>query len=1775
MPVQNEDSEIDPGGGQDINDDSMNSGKSQTSLDDGKKDFDYSSQWHKNSLMLLMIFALILIAVSVTTVSLFSSQHDWNTGRECLECHTEIGDEFSDMLVTADIEPHENMVCTDCHQDMGLGFDDEHGANLPECAGCHLTVATNLSYDTEAHKQLYVNAVSDDWAEGGNEACIVCHTGFDVNSTFERPDYYNFTVDNTYSITNVEVSSTTHLNTYTWIKPGRVHTYVNGTNVNCGDAVSGCHRDVVASRLGGVSGGHQTATQPLNTTHRMTSDCGSCHWNSTEVLDINYHAAKNITCAYQGAGGECHDRTDILFSGNMTTMFNEIGTATDMSHQKEGDLCWGCHSGYNWIDPPGSMGGVDTWANYTTASDLVPAEHGTVAGTEANTHGAGTQDIEEVIVGITDVYTNYTVTGDQNTGTYHGTVAGTFADIDELPPSDSNTQIITEVSVAGSVTVVLMNESFEGAWPPAGWTETGNWDGEAGPGPYDQLLCADFDGGNGITGNLNSPGLDLSDATSFTVDFWYQSTLASEVGDLALYYWDGTAWDFIANLGGVTSWINYQEIGITDAQYLFNGFQVRFVATTDNNQEDQYIDLVNVTKIIATPAASSLEHRWITQNIAPGATTLTLFVDARFNPGTSDDTFTFEWSSDDISYTPTGITISSDIMTTYSWNFPAPPSGAIYLRVVDDTTGDVQNDDVIIDIIRIQHVETGVGGTYSLEHRWQTVAIPLGADDLTLLVNGSHNSGSDDTFTFEYSTDNVVYTPTTLTINSDALTPYSAPMPAMSGQIYLRVVDDNTADNVEQDTVSIDEIRVMWHDFTAAAGSGIIFQVWTEPDSTVNVWNETTAAFEQIYPRAVTSCADCHFSTGTDPVPFGSGKFINHLNAGSANYDYDNCEDCHDTVNEPWYPHDIPHDVVIDWTAYAAAFDTNVGNEFCDVECHYSDLDSRVPYQDASTLWMQDIYTSFTNDGAGHTTSLFIDADGAVECVDCHLDHEYMPDDSDDAATEARLFGGGSIQGCGDQDLNGVGCHVVYDGIVDGAPIDNLETPSSHGVGVSWVSVGRDDCTEAGCHDKHNYPLVPSEGHNPTSTCHPGGLDCGSDTNSHTRHIAADWGIPNYDFNCSQCHFNSAGNMDGWYDNTYGTGEHGDGIVQVRFNTTAPPTVGIATYGNALVPTYNSTGNLECSTTYCHSDGYSSSFSWSGLDPEWDNVGDVCGDCHNIAPTTSSHQKHNNFNCSECHYSPGTSANGWFDTTFGSIQHVDGQVQVNFNTSATGIASYGGNTAPVFNGDDTCDNTYCHSDGYDADGAAPWVFTFYNTPVWGVGSTACGDCHGVPNLASNELSTLAHLKHTRNYGGIYASRNLAWFDAPGGTHSYPDAAEAILQDDGDFFLDPGLLNAAPDILLTEGTAGLTDFVVGDDIFWNDANTDGDWDVGEDIWYDAQGDGATYDPPDDWRLYNGGANDAGIGGGDPNLANEDDQSIMYLNSDQDDGYYSFMFLDGYTWPGTYYYSGSEEPLIHIGDLGGAGVATNSNLLLTYEVLQFFQGDGTYPSIGQWFDDMQGWYDYDCSECHFNNPTTVGYGTYGTVLHVDMNIDVFTSGDPAGVSTHFGAYTPVYFPATMECGVVYCHSDGNLRAGDGNPDFAGPNAAHVEDDTAFHEIYPDWNNPATVSCGAAETSCHFAGDEDSIMPDTEHPNTNSHRRGGHVDADQIGWKADNYDTWCYLCHYSHFNDETYYYHPYGMPTHVDGDVLYDTTFWLNPVTADYGDPCHQGGGSWSGTYGGTGC
>ena len=178
---------------------------------------------------------------------------------------------------------------------------------------------------------------------------------------------------------------------------------------------------------------------------------------------------------------------------------------------------------------------------------------------------------------------------------------------------DGLTNILTEENIEGSqVNITLIdNESFEGSWPPWGWSESGRWNRESEQ-VLDGTFSADFDGSRwGASGNLESPSLNCADVKFIYVDFWYFDNNL-DPGDFTLEYYNGISWNYITDLGTETEdvWNNYQQ-NISDPQYFTPYFKIRWVISSAGNGEKAFIDLVNVFQSsIAQSTDLDLEVLW-------------------------------------------------------------------------------------------------------------------------------------------------------------------------------------------------------------------------------------------------------------------------------------------------------------------------------------------------------------------------------------------------------------------------------------------------------------------------------------------------------------------------------------------------------------------------------------------------------------------------------------------------------------------------------------------------------------------------------------------------------------------------------------------------------------------------------------------------------------------------------------------------------------------------------------------------------------------------------------------------------------------------------------------------------------------------------------------------------------------------------------------------------------------------------------------------------------
>jgi hypothetical protein len=196
-------------------------------------------------------------------------------------------------------------------------------------------------------------------------------------------------------------------------------------------------------------------------------------------------------------------------------------------------------------------------------------------------------------------------------------------------------------------TSLIYNESFEGSWPPNGWTAENQWNRESDQ-VYDGLWSADFDGsssGGGQAGNLVTSSMDCSDTENISAIYvsFYGRADGADNGDYYLDYYDGNGWDQISRLDnfGVGGYAQYTD-KIIDTQYFVSDFQIRWRVVELKNGENVYVDLVNITlekNIIGYVTSGSLiseahdsnrnvpdYNNIVVDNSTPSGTTITTWI---------------------------------------------------------------------------------------------------------------------------------------------------------------------------------------------------------------------------------------------------------------------------------------------------------------------------------------------------------------------------------------------------------------------------------------------------------------------------------------------------------------------------------------------------------------------------------------------------------------------------------------------------------------------------------------------------------------------------------------------------------------------------------------------------------------------------------------------------------------------------------------------------------------------------------------------------------------------------------------------------------------------------------------------------------------------------------------------------------------------------------------------------------------------------------------------
>ncbi len=256
---------------------------------------------------------------------------------------------------------------------------------------------------------------------------------------------------------------------------------------------------------------------------------------------------------------------------------------------------------------------------------------------------------------------------------------------------------------------------------------------------------------------------------------------------------------------------------------------------------------------------------------------------------------------------------------------------------------------------------------------------------------------------------------------------------------------------------------------------------------------------------------------------------------------------------------------------------------------------------------------------------------------------------------------------------------------------------------------------------------------------------------SHPAHVVTN------NITCNKCHNVTAASNTALQT---GTTSHINGTYNVN-----GVDVKFASFSSAWKATYSAAGKT-CSTIYCHSDGHG-----TYQTPTWGTTL-TCNSCHPFSALSAGHAKHIDltqtsvfytytanrssgdeglstavyrFGCSNCHPTDEATyhTNGTVDVTIKPATGAGALRNKNVNITADGINVAGSH---VFKTGSTltCDNVYCHTNGYAAN-------TNWNnvTPAW-TGSFAnadrCANCHG----NSPNVTIAGSPAHTAHVVGIHA-----------------------------------------------------------------------------------------------------------------------------------------------------------------------------------------------------------------------------------------------------------------------------------------------------------------------------------------------------------------------------------------------------------------------------------------
>jgi hypothetical protein len=356
---------------------------------------------------------------------------------------------------------------------------------------------------------------------------------------------------------------------------------------------------------------------------------------------------------------------------------------------------------------------------------------------------------------LTEVNTNVTVVNnsenfvDNNSSnvdghTGHGTSSNFTAQQDaNILYNDTLTEALTSGGTSAVFTDGFEDGTF-GKWDGNGatsWTNDGGictnssnlegWASTSHSGTYYAGTGATGDG------NLVSDNIDLSGVTQFGVQFWYAVDDTDDAGELVLKYWDGAAYDTIADLSGGAedTWTYYSSI-VTDSQYFHSTFRIDFLAACGSN-EAVYVDDVVINKTLANNYELDYEFSWTTASFSEANEYLCIRTNSF--AGTAENLGVDIWTGN-----PAGWASISVALTASQWNNISISTylnqSTMYFRFIGKTESSDPNQNTWVIECTLIHTWS-VGFNFELDLEEQFTSANFSRTNVELCVRmGAYNN---------------------------------------------------------------------------------------------------------------------------------------------------------------------------------------------------------------------------------------------------------------------------------------------------------------------------------------------------------------------------------------------------------------------------------------------------------------------------------------------------------------------------------------------------------------------------------------------------------------------------------------------------------------------------------------------------------------------------------------------------------------------------------------------------------------------------------------------------------------------------------------------------------------------------------------------------------------------------------------------------------------------------------------------------------------------------